>query len=311
MKMEQELQKVDEGVTLPYWDWSYDASRPEQSIVYSADWFGSARSGCVSEGPLTHLKLSYPRQHCLQRSFRSRNMTFVSAATLSQLVRTQHSFKAFIKAMMVYPHGLVHSHIGGDMETGYSSNDPLFYLHHAFLDKVWHEWEWLDSKRRNGYPYDMNKRMPYVGVRVSEVLSAGSYCVKYDSPRAIRGEQARAVSQSDATCVPWQQWSGRPEVDGIPCIATAFKYSGPPPPAVTHGQLSEDWQNLNKISDELMHEQSDLVTQAEDDVTRMQREGNPPPTLDDTPRFNAAGRPRPDDVLYAAVFLSLFSAVKL
>src|SRR6266571_1110573 len=35
----------------------------------------------------------------------------------------------------------VHSAVGGDMETGSSPSDPLFWLHHANIDRLWAKWQ--------------------------------------------------------------------------------------------------------------------------------------------------------------------------
>ena len=38
-------------------------------------------------------------------------------------------------------HNQVHVFIGGDMEQGTSPNDPLFYLNHANIDRLWAAWQ--------------------------------------------------------------------------------------------------------------------------------------------------------------------------
>lgn len=38
-------------------------------------------------------------------------------------------------------HGRVHLWIGGNMSSSSSPNDPLFWLHHANLDRIWAEWQ--------------------------------------------------------------------------------------------------------------------------------------------------------------------------
>ena len=46
-----------------------------------------------------------------------------------------------------YMHNSVHAYIGGSMVTDYSPNDPLFFLHHCFIDFLWSKWmiEFPDS----------------------------------------------------------------------------------------------------------------------------------------------------------------------
>jgi hypothetical protein len=42
-------------------------------------------------------------------------------------------------------HNRVHLWVGGSMEPGTSPNDPVFFLHHCNVDRIWNEWQ-----RRNG-----------------------------------------------------------------------------------------------------------------------------------------------------------------
>jgi tyrosinase len=42
----------------------------------------------------------------------------------------------------------VHVFVGGDMEMGTSPNDPLFYVNHANVDRIWAAWQ----RRHAGLP---------------------------------------------------------------------------------------------------------------------------------------------------------------
>lgn len=47
------------------------------------------------------------------------------------------------------PHSGGHRGVGGQMKNGISSpGDPLFYLHHTWLDKLWWDWQAQDLPRR-------------------------------------------------------------------------------------------------------------------------------------------------------------------
>ena len=39
------------------------------------------------------------------------------------------------------PTWLAHNAVGGDMAGAASPTDPLFWLHHAFIDKTWADWQ--------------------------------------------------------------------------------------------------------------------------------------------------------------------------
>ena len=51
------------------------------------------------------------------------------------------TFTAFQAAIEGAVHAGVHSAVGGDMETGSSPSDPLFWLHHANIDRLWAKWQ--------------------------------------------------------------------------------------------------------------------------------------------------------------------------
>ncbi len=47
------------------------------------------------------------------------------------------------------PHNNVHNDIGGDMARGESPRDPIFWLHHANIDRLWNRWIALGNGRTN------------------------------------------------------------------------------------------------------------------------------------------------------------------
>ncbi|KAA1103595.1 hypothetical protein PGTUg99_001615 [Puccinia graminis f. sp. tritici] len=47
------------------------------------------------------------------------------------------------------PHAAIHIFIGGEMpHSVYAANEPLFFLHHAHIDKLWADWQRQDWKNR-------------------------------------------------------------------------------------------------------------------------------------------------------------------
>ncbi len=43
--------------------------------------------------------------------------------------------------VLEYTHGVIHVWVGGDMfDPRTSANDPLFFLHHSFVDLLWEIW---------------------------------------------------------------------------------------------------------------------------------------------------------------------------
>merc|ERR1712065_95101 len=48
-------------------------------------------------------------------------------------------------------HGVAHVMIGGDMGRMESPNDPIFYMHHANVDRLWHVWQKLENTNEDTY----------------------------------------------------------------------------------------------------------------------------------------------------------------
>lgn len=46
-------------------------------------------------------------------------------------------------------HNLVHNWVGGDMTAATSPNDPIFFLHHANVDRIW--WKWQQRRGIDNY----------------------------------------------------------------------------------------------------------------------------------------------------------------
>jgi len=65
-------------------------------------------------------------------------------------VKLHDGFTRFQRALEKGPHNDVHRAVGGfdssgspagDMNTSRSPADPIFYLHHAMVDRLWWEWQ--------------------------------------------------------------------------------------------------------------------------------------------------------------------------
>lgn len=50
-------------------------------------------------------------------------------------------YESFRKAIEFAPAGSVQVGIGGDMALMQSPNDPIYWLHRAYVDKIWSRWQ--------------------------------------------------------------------------------------------------------------------------------------------------------------------------
>jgi tyrosinase len=78
-------------------------------------------------------------------------------------------------------HGRVHQWVGGAMSSGGGTpNDPLFFLHHANLDRLWAEWQ--DAHGNSSYPSSYDSRLfLFDGVKASDVFDHRKLGYRYDT----------------------------------------------------------------------------------------------------------------------------------
>jgi tyrosinase len=148
LRVENILQSYEPGVTIPYWDWTRQPQINESPIWGSNDDQFSSNGDaqrCVQDGPFgfnTGFALTNGR--CLER-----RITGGSAASPAEVDNLYarfplaSNFDAFRNRLEHGP-GLndsVHCIVGGTMCSARASNDPIFFLHHAQVDRIWAQWQ--------------------------------------------------------------------------------------------------------------------------------------------------------------------------
>lgn len=116
--LESRLRLFNPAVTIPYWDWSVDQAVPAQL----SDPSDMARWGITRNAIVTNLPT--PTQ---------------VANTLAE--NNWEDFRLSLEGI----HNTVHVRVGGQMQTASSPSDPVFWLHHAFIDKLWADWQKLNT----------------------------------------------------------------------------------------------------------------------------------------------------------------------
>ncbi|QRW21114.1 tyrosinase [Rhizoctonia solani] len=172
-----ELESCGYTDTMPYWDWTRDSGTIQafinSEIFHPVHGFGSLgiTEGCVEDGPYAGMQPNLPKPHCLKRGF-NLSITEPGQWTASnargimrysdflnlwnKTERRPHLPLAVQQLTMVLDtlgllHDKVHNAIGGDMLEHYSPNDPLFYLHHAQIDRIWTLWQGRNKTRISDY----------------------------------------------------------------------------------------------------------------------------------------------------------------
>ncbi|KAK5949562.1 hypothetical protein OHC33_009369 [Knufia fluminis] len=147
---------------MPYWDWTVDAADPLSSAVFnSSSGFGRdgrAKDGCV-DGLLGGKVANYSEAgydpHCVTRVFDDdgddgmlHNKAW-SGDVVRDIMESSQTYDEFRERLENGPHRHLHWGIGGEMPSASSTNDPLFFLHHAQIDRLWWLWQQRNPEKRN------------------------------------------------------------------------------------------------------------------------------------------------------------------
>ncbi|KAI3662144.1 hypothetical protein MP638_002130 [Amoeboaphelidium occidentale] len=194
LELEQALRTIDPGLVIPYWDWSIDASAPHQSRIWET--YGRSQPyQCVTQGAFANWQVPQPNPHCVSRGidFQSGTGAWWSSEVLGLLVRNTPDFGQFASTLENSPHNLVHLAIGGGGSGGQapgdmayrdmSPNDPLFYMHHGFVDKLWFDWQsYHNPQGANRFSGNTNTQIPGYSYTVENILNTRDLCYVYAPP---------------------------------------------------------------------------------------------------------------------------------
>jgi tyrosinase len=122
---EEALHNYHPDVCIPYWDWT----RPEEQ--HFPDWL----SGIL---PTVHTPTR--TINVVRSPGNPGDLASYVSSTATALAKTNYNdFSSLINGI----HGSVHIWTGGTMGTYDSPADPVFWLHHGNLDRLW--WQWYNN----------------------------------------------------------------------------------------------------------------------------------------------------------------------
>jgi tyrosinase len=193
-QFELKLQSIDPGLTVPYWDvGGLDSQAPEKSIVWNhVGHNGVGADHAVSDGPFMNWTPAYPTPHHLKREWNpGPNIAgFPSAEVVNNYVARSARYNDLRNNVEPVLNGEVHDGIGGDMVHTDSSNDPVFWLVHAYFDYLWSQWQQkspANATDYNGANADGTKaqssdQLPGFLAKVRDTFSTNSFCYRYEPP---------------------------------------------------------------------------------------------------------------------------------
>ena len=179
MQLEADLRAIDAQVALPYWDWTEDAEEPKKSPVWTDQWMGGDGSTSdhdrVQTGAFSHRNGSWPvpaypengeTEPGLKRRFGDLVGSLPTTEDVAMAMREglydtppydsgpyTRGFRNRLEGWITQRgdpqvktpgsqlHNRVHLWIGGNMLAMTSPEDPVFFLHHCYVDKIWADWQ--------------------------------------------------------------------------------------------------------------------------------------------------------------------------
>ncbi|KAK8029819.1 Di-copper centre-containing protein [Apiospora rasikravindrae] len=141
---------------LPWWDETRDAGRFAASPVFTAEYFGSlpkangAAGTCITNGRFAGTTLHIGpggdhQPHCLSRAVDESGTAQVNK-DYENACLSRSTYTDFAQCWEKGPHGIGHNSIGSVMADVLSSpGDPVFWMHHLYVDRVFSSWQDRDA----------------------------------------------------------------------------------------------------------------------------------------------------------------------
>ncbi|WP_442267043.1 tyrosinase family protein [Tenacibaculum sp. ZS6-P6] len=163
------------GIPLPYWDWYNDQSVPSEISVATdlTNWNVTRNVG----GDTT------PEGN--GRFFgRFNDKSEIETHWKSNV--DNPDWAGFQRTFETPIHDRIHVYIGGDMATSGSPNDPIFWMHHAFIDKYWADFQTITNNKVQ--PSNTSDKLEPTGtfnnVTVQDMIDYKTSC-KYEYEEAF------------------------------------------------------------------------------------------------------------------------------
>jgi tyrosinase len=196
-QFELALQKVsgDSAITIPYWDWDMTgASNP-----FTSEFMGGngdvAQGRRVVDGPFAFSTGAFPVRVWddapgdagLRRELGDDSTSWLptAAEVNASLAKAPYwgGANSWERTSEGVLHNPVHRWVGGNMADATSPNDPVFFLHHAYLDLLWERWK---QQHPSSAPYLPEAQAPSYDLGAALVFAAPNEPKPWGGSRQVR-----------------------------------------------------------------------------------------------------------------------------
>ncbi len=170
LEFERDLQQAagNPNLALPYWNWAEDAAlpNPRTAPIWADDLMGGngdpndnwvVKTGPFRRGQWTIVDGNGNPAGALRRQFGVNVATLPTQTDVNNALATspfdaspwnmnsnpsfRNRLEGWYGAVGPGLHNRTHVWVGGSMIPMTSPNDPVFFLHHCFVDKIWADWQ--------------------------------------------------------------------------------------------------------------------------------------------------------------------------
>ncbi|MEP3889310.1 MAG: tyrosinase family protein [Hellea sp.] len=152
LDFEEDLQEVEPNICLPYWDWRSKRKVPKHMQV--RDWM-DLEQGRGKRAAAAGRKIKLNKIEKI-RDFRE----------MSDEIELLHNS--------------IHGTLGGDMANPMTSpTDPIFFMHHAFVDKMWDYWQTHNPDISMDHPFADDILPGYPDLTNDDLMDSDELGVQY------------------------------------------------------------------------------------------------------------------------------------
>ncbi len=214
------LQVVDPTVTIPYWD--YTDRSATQNIIFKDNFMGPNGTGSVNfavqsgffsaaNGWLQRQDLSgktWVGRSTQTQPLKRKLAAWTDLPTTTQVndALAKITYKDFVNSVERTVHNNLHGWVGGSLgNVGTSPNDPMFWLLHGNIDRLWAQWQanghwgsaWYPAKT-DSYGQALNDLMwPWDQGRMSAAADLQALIPGRPVPQASNSTEFKVASTPD------------------------------------------------------------------------------------------------------------------
>lgn len=169
---------------MPWWDETKHAGNFAASDVFTDEWFGhlpakrsDGQGTCIVSGEFAGTTLHVGPgnnnvNHCLSRAV-DETQTAQCNKDFTNSCLAMTTFDEFRDCFELGPHGYGHNGIGAVMaEVSASVGDPIFFMHHLFVDHTFRIWQNANPSRRTSISGCADAKSPCTPITLDTKLSS-------------------------------------------------------------------------------------------------------------------------------------------